>query len=92
MGYGEISVCNLAENVAPDAVTASAVVVVVGQGGGHEADGAKIAPVKALKPSELTKIPPGTPVADLTLPVEYGRFRIVPQGSVPSRAGSYSPE
>jgi hypothetical protein len=68
--------------VVASAITAS-VVVVVGQGRGHEPDEVKIPPVNALKPSELTKIPPGTPVADLTLPVDYGPFRILPQGSVP---------
>jgi hypothetical protein len=42
-----------------------------------------IPPEKALKPGELTKIPAGTPVAELALPVDYGPFRIVHQGSVP---------
>jgi hypothetical protein len=60
--------------VAASAITASAVVV-VGQewrGGDEE----KIPPTKAV--GEWTpKVPPGTPVADLALPVDYGRFHIV---------------
>lgn len=64
------------------ASAATAGVVVVGQGG-DEPQETYIPPVKALKPSELTKIPPGTPVADLALPMDYGRFHILPPGSAP---------
>jgi hypothetical protein len=66
--------------VVASAITAS-VVVVVGQerGGG---DQEKIPPLKALE--EWTpKTPPGTVVPDLTSPLDYGRFRILPPGSVP---------
>jgi hypothetical protein len=74
--------------VVASAITAGAVAVVGQQGGGEEppVEG-YIPPTKALKPSELTKIPPGTPVAELTLPVDYGPFRIIPQGSAPSFCG-----
>ena len=67
--------------VVASAITAS-VVVVVGQerhGGGDEE---KIPPNKALE--EWTpETPPGTVVPDLTSPLDYGRFRILPPGSVP---------
>ena len=76
--------------VVASAITASAVVV-VGQQGGSEPNGTKIAPTEALQPSELTKIPAGTPVADLTLPIEYGPFRIAPPGSVPVPVPAPSP-
>jgi hypothetical protein len=66
--------------VVASAITAS-VVVVVGQDW-REPDGEKIPPNKAVE--EWTpKTPAGTPVASLTLPVEYGPFRILPEGSVP---------
>lgn len=71
--------------VVASAITAGAVVVVGQQGGGegpHEET--YIPPEKALKPSELTKVPPGTPVAGLALPMDYGRFHILPPGSAPN--------
>jgi hypothetical protein len=69
---------------------AAGVLLVTGQGeeGGeeqherHEPDGTKIPPIKALKPGEV-EIPSGTPVASLTLPMDYGRFHILPLGSAP---------
>jgi hypothetical protein len=64
--------------VVASAITATAVVV-VGQGGG-QGDEVKIPPVKALKPGEL-KPPPGTPVAGLALPLDYGRFRVIAEGA-----------
>ncbi len=39
----------------------------------------KIPPIKALKPGEV-EVPSGTPVAGLALPLDYGRFRIIPHG------------
>jgi hypothetical protein len=70
--------------VVASAITASAVVVVVGQQGEERTVvESYIPPEKALKPSELTKIPAGTPVADLAKPVDYGRFHILPPGSAP---------
>ena len=69
--------------VVASAITATAVVVVEQQGEGRTVDESYIPPEKALKPSELTKIPAGTPVADLTLPVDYGRFHLLPPGSAP---------
>jgi hypothetical protein len=72
--------------VVASAITATAVVV-VGQQGGGEPDGTKIAPVKAV--SEWTpKTPPGTPAAALTLPIAYGRFHIVAPETFP---GPYAP-
>ena len=66
--------------VVASAITAT-VVVVVGQGG-RQPDGEKVPPIKALE--EWTpKTPPGTVVPDLTSPLDYGRFRILPPGSVP---------
>jgi hypothetical protein len=66
--------------VVASAITAS-VVVVVGQGG-RGGDEEKVPPIKALE--EWTpKTPPGTVVPDLTSPLDYGRFRIMPPGSVP---------
>ena len=65
--------------VVASTITASTIVV-LGQGGGQR-DEVPFGPAKALKPSELTKIPPGTPQADLTLPVDYGRFHIRAPGS-----------
>jgi len=60
--------------VVASAITAGAVVV-VGQDW-REPDGEKIPPIKAVE--EWTpKVPPGTPVAGLALPVDYGRFHIV---------------
>lgn len=74
--------------VVASAITASAVVVVGQQGGGQEPpEEGYIPPVKALKPGEV-EIPPGTPVAELTLPTDYGRFRIIPYGNVPN----YTPD
>jgi hypothetical protein len=74
--------------VAASAITATVVGVVAQQHSqtkrAQEEDSAKIPPTMALKPSELTKIPPGTPVADLALPLDYGRFHILPPGSAPS--------
>jgi len=64
------------------AVVASAVtvaVVVVGQ----ENDQPLIGPSKALRPSEITKLPLGTPIAGLAEPLDYGPFRILPAGSKP---------
>jgi len=75
--------------VVASAITAGAVVV-VGQQGGGEPNGTKIAPIKALKPGEM-KPPPGTPVADLTLPMDYGRFRILPHGNVPDYIPDWLP-
>ena len=70
--------------VVASAITAGAVIVVGQHGGGQEPpEEVYIPPVKALKPSELTKIPAGTPVAELTLPMDYGRFHILPAGSAP---------
>lgn len=45
----------------------------------------KVPPTKALSPAQVAKLPPppGTPAARLKFPVEYGRFRILPPGSVP---------
>jgi len=42
-------------------------------------------PAKALSPIQVAKLPPppGTPAACLKLPIEYGRLRILPSGSVP---------
>lgn len=75
--------------VVASAITASAVVVMGQQGGGQEPpEEIYIPPEKALKPSELTKIPAGTPVAELAKPVDYGRFHILPPGSAP---GVYAP-
>jgi len=66
--------------VAASAITASAVVV-VGQDW-RDSDGEKIPPIKAVE--EWTpKVAPGTPVAELALPADYGPFRITPPGSVP---------
>jgi hypothetical protein len=65
--------------VMASAITASAVVVVVGQGGRHSTDEVKIPPVKAVE--EWTPYTlPGTPVAGLALPLDYGRFRILAEG------------
>jgi hypothetical protein len=67
--------------VVASAITASAVVVVGQQGGGQEpVEETYIPPEKALKPGEV-EIPPGTPVAGLTLPMDYGRFHIRFPGS-----------
>jgi hypothetical protein len=74
--------------VVASAITAS-VVVVVGQD--DEPREVEVPPSEALKPSEITKIPPGTPVADLNLPLDYGRFRILPPGSVPDQCGVPQP-
>lgn len=78
--------------VVASAITASAVVVVVGQqGGGQEPpEEMYIPPVKALKPGEV-EIPPGTPVASLALPMDYGRFRIIPYGNVPDYTPDWLP-
>jgi hypothetical protein len=71
--------------VVASAVTAG-VVVVVGQGGG-QGDDVKIPPVKAVE--EWTPYTlPGTPVAGLPLPVDYGRFHIVAPKTDP---GPYAP-
>jgi len=42
-------------------------------------------PAQALSPIQVAKLPPppGTPAACLKLPIEYGRFRILPSGGVP---------
>ncbi len=74
--------------VVASAITAGAVVV-VGQDW-REPDGEKIPPIKALKPGEV-EIPLGTPVADLTLPMDYGRFRILPHGNVPDYIPDWLP-
>lgn len=71
--------------VVASAITASAVVV-VGQGGG-EPDEVKIPPIKAVE-DWTPKTPPGTPVAGLTLPIDYGRFHIVAPETDP---GPYVP-
>jgi hypothetical protein len=74
--------------VVASAITATAVVVVGQQGGGQEPpEEIYIPPEKALKPGEI-EIPLGTPVASLALPMDYGRFRIVPYGNVPN----YTPD
>ena len=66
--------------IVASAITAS-VVVVVGQEG-RGGDEEKVPPIKALE--EWTpKTPPGTVVPHLTSPLDYGRFRILPAGSVP---------
>lgn len=71
--------------VVASAITAS-VVVVVGQGG-RGGDDEKIPPTKAR--DEWTPYTlPGTPVAGLALPVEYGRFHIVAPETFP---GPYAP-
>lgn len=66
------------------------VVFVRAQGGGEPA---KVGvPSKALQGNQITHIPQGTPVAGLTLPVEYGSIRLLAPGSVPSpRQGVPSP-
>jgi hypothetical protein len=62
--------------VVASAITASAVVVVVGQQDEGPPEETYIPPIKARE--EWTpKTPPGTPVADLALPITYGRFHIV---------------
>jgi hypothetical protein len=77
--------------VVVSAITAGAVVVVGQQGGGQEPpDETYIPAVKALKPGEV-EIPAGTPVADLTLPMDYGRFRIIPYGNVPDYTPDWPP-
>ena len=60
--------------VVVSAITAS-VVVVVGQER-HEPDGEKIPPSKAVEEFVPYTLP-GTPVAGLPLPVDYGRFHFV---------------
>ena len=65
--------------VVASAVTAGIVVVVAQQGSGEP----EIGPSKALRPSEITKIPPGTPAVNLTAPLDYGPFRILPAGTAP---------
>jgi hypothetical protein len=66
--------------VVASAITAS-VVVVLGQSG-QQPEEEKIPPSKAVE--EWTPYTlPGTPVARLTLPVEYGRFHIVAPGTDP---------
>lgn len=52
----------------------------MGQGG---EDAPKGPASKALKPSEVTKLPRGTPVRSLALPHDYGRFRIIPPQTAP---------
>jgi hypothetical protein len=74
--------------VVASAITAS-VVVVVGQDW-REPDGEKIPPVNALKPGEV-EAPAGTPVAGLALPMDYGRFRIIPYGNVPNYTPDWPP-
>lgn len=59
------------------AATATGVVVVAQQGQ------PAIGPSKALRPSEITKVPPGTPAVGLTEPVEHGPFRVLPAGAAP---------
>jgi hypothetical protein len=50
----------------------------------------KIPPIKAVQ--EWTpQIPPGTPVASLALPMDYGRFRILPYGNVPNYTPDWLP-
>jgi len=79
--------------VVASAITAGAVVV-VGQGRRPPAsvmtEPTKISPVKALKPGEV-EIPPGTPVASLASPMDYGRFRIIPYGNVPDYTPNWPP-
>lgn len=65
--------------VVASAVTAG-VVVVIGQEGGGEPP---IGPSSALRPSEITKLPPGTPAIGLTAPLDYGPFRVLPAGTAP---------
>jgi len=55
-------------------------VLVIAQNGSEKI---YVPPQKALQPGEMTKIPPGTPGSGLTLPHDYGPFRILPTGSVP---------
>ena len=66
--------------VAASAITASVVAVVAQQGGGtrpaNRYDGEKVPPIKAVE--EWTPYTlPGTPVAGLPLPVDYGRYHFV---------------
>lgn len=68
--------------VLASAVTAT-VVVVVGQEGDTKPT---IGPRKALSPREIGELPPppGTPVAaDLSEPIDYGPFRILPNSAAP---------
>lgn len=65
--------------VVASAITASIVVVIGQEGGGQPA----IGPNSALRPSEITKIPPGTPAVGLTAPLDYGPFRILPSDNAP---------
>ena len=69
------------------AITVGAVVVVGQQGEGQQDAGQQgggqeppeetyIPPIKAVE-EWTSKVPPGTPVAGLALPVDYGRFHIV---------------
>ncbi len=70
--------------VAAAAVSVAAIALAFGGGG----DVPKQAATDALKPSELTKVPPGQQVRqDITTPVTYGQFRILPAGSVPTTCG-----
>lgn len=71
------------------AVAAAAVsVAAIALAFGGDGDAPKQAATDALKPSELTKVPPGQQVRqDITAPVTYGQFRILPAGSVPATCG-----
>ncbi len=64
--------------VIASAVTAG-IVVVVAQQGGEPPTGRS----KALRPSEITKVPAGTPAVGLTEPIDHGPFRILPAGTAP---------
>jgi hypothetical protein len=65
--------------VMASAVTAGIVVVVAQQDSGEP----EVGPSKALRPSEITQIPAGTPAVSLTEPIEHGPFRILPAGTAP---------
>lgn len=70
--------------VAAAAVSVAAIALALGGGG----DAPKQAATDALKPSELTKVPPGQQIRqDITTPVAYGQFRVLPAGSVPAKCG-----
>lgn len=71
------------------AITAAAVsIAAVAFALGRDGDPPKQLPTDALPPSQLTKVPPGTQVPqNLSTPLTYGQFRILPSGSVPSKCG-----
>lgn len=54
-----------------------------------ESNGAKVIlpPSGTLGPGEPPKTPAGTPVSDLSAPLDYDRFHLLPTGSVPRSCG-----